>query len=444
MLFSLTETFCGGTNTGNKANQDHLRRPVDRTQKSFRTVGIHSGIAQLSLLEHSLCPLDIRTSLTPGLSHQACYRYNDAIGQRRTATAKLHLPLGLSSADEFTLWGLLALTLREPEAESHFAATPHYCLKQLGVIDAKSRRGGKNYELFRQTLRRLAAVSYENDAFFDPVRGEHAEVAFGFLSYRLPRTATSDRLWHFYWDPVFFEFCSAVRGSLMFDLRTYRSLSPAARRLFLLLHKVFFRRTTSPDFDIRQLTVQALGFASHLTAGILKRKISHVTDQLLKAAVVCDVEWFDRRGVSMIRFHRGAYFQNRRRGRQQLSAATSSLTDALLSLGFENSDAERVTRRYSTALLREWIDITIAARERFGSTHFKRSPQAFLMHHLSKAASGEYAPPDWWRELQKQEHRHDDSAAPELRKILRLNVKESSDDRTQAPVHIRDLLKTIS
>lgn len=397
------------------------------------------------MLEHSLCPLDTKTSLSRGLSHQACYRYTDADGQRRTAQARVHLPLGLSPTDEFTLWGLLALTLCQTDPEPHFAATPHYCLRQLGVIDARGRRGGKNYQLFRQTLKRLAAATYENDAFYDPIRGEHASVAFGFLSYRLPHSTTSDRLWNFYWDPMFFEFCAAVKGSLMFDLETYRTLSPAARRLFLLLHKVFFRRTISPEFDVRQLAVHTLGFSEGLTNGILNRKIRQTAEQLVSTGVVANSVWSMRRGTLVVRFDRGSYFQNRRRGHSGLSAATSPLTDALVSLGFESRDADRISRRYRPSLLREWIDITIAARERFGTKHFKRSPQAFLMHHLEKAAAGEYTPPDWWREIQKQERRQSSTTSPEIRKLLRsTNQTNSGVDRDQTPVRIADLLNITS
>lgn len=414
---------------------------MNRTKQPRQRPTPSAGLAQLSLLEHSLCPLDTKTSLTEGLAHEASYRYTTAGGQRCTATAKLHLPLGLSPADEYTLWGLLALTLRQSEPESHFAATPHYCLRQLGVIDTKGRRGGKNYQMFRQTLRRLSSVSYENNAFYDPVREEHADVAFGFLSYRLPQSATSDRLWHFYWDPLFFEFCSAVKGSLMFDLDTYRSLSPAARRLFLLLHKVFFRRPTSPDFDVRQLAVHTLGFSDGLTTGILNRKIRQQTEQLMEAGVVANAVWSKGRSTPMVRFGRGSYFQNQPRTRQKLSARKSPLTDALISLGFESRDAGRITSRYRPSLLREWIDITIAARERFGVQHFKRSPQAFLMHHLSKAASGEYAPPDWWREIQKQEQHQSAATAPQLRKLLRSTEgSHSKVERNQAPVRIAELL----
>jgi hypothetical protein len=109
-----------------------------------------------------------------------------------------------------------------------FYATPYYCLRQLGCLDASVGHGGKNYDLFRNAINRLSAVHYRNDRFYDPIRGEHRDVAFGFLSYSLPLDADSSRAWRFAWDPIFFEFCSATGGTLRFDFPTYRRLDEAS------------------------------------------------------------------------------------------------------------------------------------------------------------------------------------------------------------------------
>ena len=89
-------------------------------------------------------------------------------------------------------------------------------------------------------------MTYINDHFYDPVRGEHRDVAFGFFSYSLPVDPASSRAWRFVWDPIFFEFCQAARGSLVFDLKPTVSLDVASRRLFLLLKKIFWRNTHLP------------------------------------------------------------------------------------------------------------------------------------------------------------------------------------------------------
>jgi len=43
------------------------------------------GFGQLSLVEHSLCPLSRQSSLVDNLVHQAEYRYTDARRRRQTA-----------------------------------------------------------------------------------------------------------------------------------------------------------------------------------------------------------------------------------------------------------------------------------------------------------------------------------------------------------------------
>jgi len=45
-------------------------------------------------------------------------------------------------------------------------------MRKLGLIDSPTGKGGKDYRLFRETIRRLARVMYENSAFYDPMRGE--------------------------------------------------------------------------------------------------------------------------------------------------------------------------------------------------------------------------------------------------------------------------------
>lgn len=125
-------------------------------------------------------------SLRDHLVHETAYGYRNRNGRLLTAKVRVTCPSGLSAADEFTLWGLLALTFAQPEPGTEFHATPHYCLRRLGLIEKNASKGGKDYQLFRETVRRLARVIYENTGFYDPIRGEHHDVAFGFLKYSLP------------------------------------------------------------------------------------------------------------------------------------------------------------------------------------------------------------------------------------------------------------------
>ena len=88
-----------------------------------------SGRAQLSLVEHSLCPLDPSESLRDHLTHETTYGYTDRNGHLKLASVRVVCPSGLSAADEFVLWGLLALTFGQPTPGTEFHATPHYCLR---------------------------------------------------------------------------------------------------------------------------------------------------------------------------------------------------------------------------------------------------------------------------------------------------------------------------
>jgi hypothetical protein len=196
-----------------------------------------TGHGQLTLVEHALCPLDPEASLTENLIHTAEYHFTDSSRHQQTARARVFCPLGLSASDELFLWGLLSLTLSQPEPEIELHATPHYCLRQLGLIDQHARRGGRQYQQFADSLARLGAVVYQNDRFYDPIRGEHRSVSFGFLSYSLPLDPASSRAWRIAWNGLFFELVQAAAGSFRFDLHTYRELDPASRRLFLLLSR---------------------------------------------------------------------------------------------------------------------------------------------------------------------------------------------------------------
>src|SRR5437867_2466511 len=98
--------------------------------------------AQLSLVEHSLCPLDSETSLKPNFIHETGYFFSDKHRNRRQARVRIGAIDGLSAHDEFYLWGLLAFALSQPEPKPDFLATPYYCLRQLGLLTA-DKRGGR-------------------------------------------------------------------------------------------------------------------------------------------------------------------------------------------------------------------------------------------------------------------------------------------------------------
>jgi hypothetical protein len=322
---------------------------------------------------------------------------------------------------------LLSLTLSQPQSSPEFHATPHYCLRQLGVIDQHARRGGRQYVQFAKSLERLSAVTYQSDGFYDPVRREHCRVAFGFLSYGLPLSDDSSRAWRFHWDAMFFEMASAVGGYLRFDLDVYHSLDPASRRLFMLLGKVF-RRQRTQRLDLRYLGVQVLGFAPSLANRDLKVKVTRAIERLIEVGVIVDstTPYIQRRadGGSTVRLERGDYFV-RRQGRVR-SIVESPLAELMRDIGVDEAGVARLLKQFPMPLLQQWLDITLAARERFGNEFFHKSSAAYFVDNVQNSAQGTRTPPDWWHDL----HRH------ERRVAAKFDPKKTEPDATHSPIDV--------
>lgn len=379
---------------------------MKRTNRTSSELSV-AGRGQLTLVEHALCPLDPQASLVENLVHDASYGLMDRNRTWRKACVRVMCPLGLSASDEFYLWGLLALTFAEHESDGQFHATPHYCLTRMGAIDAQCR-GGKHYQLFAQAIERLSAVRYQNDHFYDPVRGEHRRVGFGFFSYSLPLDPKSNRAWRIAWDPIFFEFAKASSGHLRFDLELYRQLDPATRRLFLLLSKIFYRKSVTPSFDLRTLGVNVLGFCPRLCARDLKRKVAHCVRELQSLGIVGgdtgDVLFRKRRpGEYAFSLTRGANFQSRMTAPARSGGKDTALYEPLTRIGLTEQSITSIIGKYPASLLREWSDITLAAMEKMGQRFFKKSPAAYFLDNVKNAAQGTRTAPDWWLEMRKEE-----------------------------------------
>ena len=311
-------------------------------------------------------------------------------------------PLGLSPKDELILWGLLGMTHAIPDSGGELHATRHYCLKQLGMINAKSKRGGRQYKDFSAAIARLAAVRYQCDAFYDPIRGEHRRMAFGFFSYSIPLDDDSSRAWRIVWDPLFFEIATVSGGFLQFDLNTYRSLDTASCRLFLFLSKLYFRKSMhiTPRLNLIDVAEQIIGIAPSVDSRRKKAKVIKCLEQL-KAHQIIKSARIRRLGRDRfeIRASRGAYFDRP----MSEDPVESPLMEPLLEMGFDSSAANRLLRKYDHRSVREWIDITLAKKEREGSRAFKKGAPAYLTDNLKHAAVGRRTPPDWWQLLKKEE-----------------------------------------
>ena len=429
-----------------------MQKLIPRRQPG-RIRAIDTARAQLTLVEHALCPLDAGVSLQPLMQFETNYDFTDKNRNRKQATIRIAAVDGLSAHDELYLWGLLSIALTQTEPRSEFMATPYYCLHRLGLIG--EHRGGREFELFRAAIKRLAGVRYQSDAFYDPIRGEHRSVSFGFLNYSLPLDADSSRAWRFAWDPIFFELAQATGGALSFDIALYRQLTPAARRLYLFLKKLFWRSGTTPQLDLRHVAVNVLGFAEGLETNRLRQKVGQCIAQLRDADIVRlpngvtdPVTMFSRQGKGRYVFelHRGPLFNSA--GQQQPSHSDSPLVEPLLTIGFDEATVLRLLNTYPARLLEEWADITLAAKERQGDKFFTKSPMAFFMSNIKEAASGRRTPPDWWRELRKREREierqqecsklkliHAQSAKGDFESYLRTEVRDafvSTIDRLKA------------
>lgn len=83
----------------------------------------------------------------------------------------------------------------------------------------------------------------------------------------------------------------------------------------------------------------------------------------------------------------------------------SPLVEPLRQIGVDAGVIPQLLNRYPARMIQEWVDITLAAQERFGSDFFKRSPAAYLVDSVRNAGAGNRTPPDWWQELRRAERR---------------------------------------
>jgi hypothetical protein len=196
---------------------------------------------------------------------------------------------------------------------------------------------------------------------------------------------------------------------LAFDFTVYSALDPASRRLFLLLHKLFWRYRRTPPMSVRDLAAHVLGFSASLTATEIKARIRRVADRLRESGVISATRggWFQKlgKGDYTVRFSRGKHFDKPVRRPKVVDELESPLADPLRSIGFRPNEVRRILQQFSDTLIEQWADVTLAAVEQKGPSFFKRSPQAYFMHNVQQAAQGTRTPPDWWLDLCKQESR---------------------------------------
>src|SRR5262249_14251113 len=140
-----------------------------------------------------------------------------------------------------------------------------------------------------------------------------------------------------------------------------------------------------------------------------------------------------RPGEYSIVFQQGDYF--RRRNTKSLPSAAvgeTAIHDVLRSLGFDDRGICRLMRHFSPTLLRLWSDVTLLAKARHGGAFIKKSPQAYWVDNLKKAAKGMRTPPDWYHEQRRAERRVRPNVAAPAVPMGPNRDKDLSEDARQA------------
>ena len=358
---------------------------------------------QLTLVEHALCPL-----IPPDgpFTHRAEYYYFKNRNRKR-AQATIVCPEGLKPEDEYYLNSLLGLIFAASEPNLNFYASASYLLNALGI----QKVGGKSVRLLRDSIHRLGKVRYENSGFYDPVRKEHRDIGFGFLSYDLPKANESARPWHIAIDPIYFKFCQSNGGFLSFNRELYRRLRPASRRLYLLTNKLLYRNQTSGYFDVEHLCVNQLGFAVGMRPADYNKKLMKCVSDLAAESILglpgslSELCVKVSKGKYRVRFTRGPGFRNQ--AAPENDNADSSVIGLLQSIkGLNAGCIGRIAKECHRDQVYQWVDATIMAREKYGSTYFKKNEAAFFYEGVTSTRR----PPDWYfqarRQAEQQESEH--------------------------------------
>ena len=393
-----------------------VMKPADKTTgtttKRYRLPGIdREGIAQLSLLETALWPLDGTRSQST--EHRTTYSFGKGRDQGQ-AQVTVRSALGLQTIDEFVLWGLLGASLdRRQDGDGVLIAIPRWMLKHLGL-----RTGGSQYAELQESLLRLSTASYQNTAFYNPESQEHEYVSFQFLSFLLPtvgglgQVVDNDRCWRIEWNPAFFRFSKLTGGSLLFDLDLYRQLTPASRRLFLKLKDRFWR-TKVVHLNVDDLTINGLGFSADRPLFKRKYDLTVCLRELLKHNIIelgrgqTDVKqlfWKRSKGCYVVVLYEGEYFRQPHAARttsQQNAIEADPLFEPLRKLGLDAAAIRGLFAEHPRGRIQQWVSITEAAMHEkpSGFPGFRVSPAAFLVDGLQNNRM----PPDWMYAHEKRQ-----------------------------------------
>ena len=414
-----------------------------RPPQRYRLPGIErEGIAQLSLLESALWPLQGGKLDASRWETSYKFRVGDTA---REAKVSVYAPLGLQSIDEYVLWGLLGISLDRPNPEATLLATPYWIIKRLGMA-----MGGFQYDQLRASLERIALAGYQNTAFYNPVSQQHERITLHFFSSYLPTKGrggevAEDRVWRLEWDKHFFEMCKATGGTLLFDLDLYRDLSPASRRLFLKLKDRFWRNKRV-FLNVDDLTINGLGFSKDRPLFKRKYDLTGCIRELLNHGVIelghgqidpHDLFLRRAKGVYVAVFYEGPYFRqahSERVSRRKNAVLDDPLYEPLQKIGVDDAGIRRLFKQFTRANIQRWIKITDSAMHEkpAGFPGFRTSPAAFLIDGVQN----QRLPPDWIHAHEKREReekwRREKSQVQDSEQELRAQYERERDSALQA------------
>jgi hypothetical protein len=396
-----------------------------------------SGRSQLSIVEHAWFPLDpsIRGE---AFRHRASFPIYRPGKRVLTAEVEVDCPRGMKPYDEFVFHGLLSLALAEPNPSPVYYATTNFVLTRLGL-----NNGGVGYNQLHEAMSHLESATYRCENFFHPIQAEVVKyISFGFVKRCIPLENEAERGWKFVFDTQFFEFARHAYGSLRFPFDLYAQFDPAARRLFLFLRKLFHRQSQTYPLDLDRLSDGILGYDPTYKSWHKKDKVVAAASQLLASDVIAlppattslrDAFRKVGKGKYTMVFHRGCLGQgdgSRDRLRE------SSQYNMLRSLKLSERALREVVDTCPSDLLNEWIQITLAAKER---GLIRTTPAAYFLDNIRQAQAGKRTPPDWWRELQRAEDRRQWEQAGA---VLRSHLAEQATARGLAVPTFQEYMRT--
>lgn len=383
-----------------------------------------AGRAQLSIIETALSPLT--PSRITGPTWETSYSFG-ARNNRKQASVRVFSPLGFQPTDNYPLWALLSLTFDKCGDEPLLLTNPNYCLDYLGYS-----HGGSGRRLLFEQLDRLAAVSYHNDNFYNPLTESFQRVAFGFFSIWVPRDLDSELSWGIQWDAQFYAISRASGGSLRFDLDLFKKHTPSARQLLLKVQDRFYRFTQRDRFivySVDELTRQ-LGYCSGRLMKKRKASLKQNIAALMEDGIfelgrgqasINDLFFKRSAGEWYVRLYPGPYFHTPVSRAVNSDSATDYQNDPLYGplrrIGFDDADVVRVLRKFSKKLIQRKVRTTeLAMTSPPGFAGFTASPAAYCYDQLQHER-----PTPEWEDLaydrEKLRHRDNVKVQPKSHKV---------------------------